>query len=168
MLQQDAPEDFVLATGETHPVREFVEKSFAVLGITVKWRGTGTEEEGYDEKTGKVIVRVDPRYFRPAEVEYVFAFHSCCRRGDSEADHGHCAQASPRRPREGGPAPWMEAQSRLPLAREGDGAGRPGGVQDPHREPELGRKWTERANDRERRVATRGAFLAWRYPSQYL
>lgn len=123
MLQQDAPEDFVLATGETHPVREFVEKSFAVLGITVKWRGTGTEEEGYDEKTGKVIVRVDPRYFRPAEVEYVFASHSCCRRGDSEADHGHCAQASPRRPREGGPAPWMEAQSRLPLAPLTVGAG---------------------------------------------
>ncbi|KAI0364214.1 GDP-mannose 4,6-dehydratase [Pilatotrama ljubarskyi] len=69
MLQQDAPEDFVLATGETHPVREFVEKSFAVLGITVKWRGSGTQEEGYDEKTGKVIVRVDPRYFRPAEVD---------------------------------------------------------------------------------------------------
>lgn len=74
MLQQDAPEDFVLATGETHPVREFVEKSFAVLGITVKWRNTGTEEEGYDVKTGKVIVRVDPRYFRPAEVEYVPRF----------------------------------------------------------------------------------------------
>ncbi|KAI0822386.1 GDP-mannose 4,6-dehydratase [Trametes gibbosa] len=69
MLQQDAPEDFVLATGETHPVREYVEKAFAVLGITIKWRNTGTEEEGYDAKTGKVIVRVDPRYFRPAEVE---------------------------------------------------------------------------------------------------
>ncbi|KAJ8474236.1 hypothetical protein ONZ51_g7340 [Trametes cubensis] len=69
MLQQEQPEDFVLATGETHPVREFVEKSFAVLGTTIKWRGSGTNEEGYDEKTGKVLVRVDPRYFRPAEVE---------------------------------------------------------------------------------------------------
>ncbi|KAH9848686.1 GDP-mannose 4,6-dehydratase [Lenzites betulinus] len=71
MLQQNAPEDFVLATGETHPVREFVEKAFGVLGITIKWRNTGTEEEGFDAQTGKVIVRVDPRYFRPAEVEYV-------------------------------------------------------------------------------------------------
>ncbi|OBZ66784.1 GDP-mannose 4,6 dehydratase [Grifola frondosa] len=69
MLQQDAPDDFVLATGETHPVREFVEKSFGVLGITIKWRGSGTEEEGVDAKTGKVVVKVDPRYFRPAEVD---------------------------------------------------------------------------------------------------
>ncbi|KAI8989623.1 GDP-mannose 4,6-dehydratase [Trametes punicea] len=69
MLQQDKPEDFVLATGETHPVREYVEKAFGVLGITIKWRGSGTDEEGYDEKTGKVVVRVDPRYFRPAEVD---------------------------------------------------------------------------------------------------
>ena len=71
MLQQDKPEDFVLATGETHPVREYVEKAFGILGISIKWRGSGTDEEGYDEKTGKVLVRVDPRYFRPAEVEYV-------------------------------------------------------------------------------------------------
>ncbi|KAI9056290.1 GDP-mannose 4,6-dehydratase [Trametes sanguinea] len=69
MLQQDKPEDFVLATGETHPVREYVEKAFGILGISIKWRGSGTDEEGYDEKTGKVLVRVDPRYFRPAEVE---------------------------------------------------------------------------------------------------
>ncbi|KAK7683754.1 hypothetical protein QCA50_013130 [Cerrena zonata] len=69
MLQQDAPEDFVLATGETHPVREFVEKSFGILGTTIQWRGTGVDEEGIDTKTGKVIVKVDPVYFRPAEVE---------------------------------------------------------------------------------------------------
>ncbi|TBU24280.1 GDP-mannose 4,6-dehydratase [Dichomitus squalens] len=69
MLQQDQPEDFVLATGETHPVREFVEKSFAVLGYTIKWRGSGVGEEGYDEKTGRVLVKVDEKYFRPAEVE---------------------------------------------------------------------------------------------------
>ncbi|EMD37076.1 hypothetical protein CERSUDRAFT_114974 [Gelatoporia subvermispora B] len=69
MLQQPTPEDFVLATGETHPVREFVEKSFGHLGMEIKWRGSGTDEEGYDAKTGKVLVKVDTRYFRPAEVE---------------------------------------------------------------------------------------------------
>jgi len=69
MLQQPAPEDFVLATGETHPVREFVEKSFAVLGIQISWRGSGVDEEGIDAKTGKTLVKVDPQYFRPAEVE---------------------------------------------------------------------------------------------------
>jgi GDPmannose 4,6-dehydratase len=69
MLQQPQPEDFVLATGETHPVREFVEKAFAVVGTSIKWRNTGVQEEGYDESTGKVLVKVDPQYFRPAEVE---------------------------------------------------------------------------------------------------
>ncbi|TCD67374.1 hypothetical protein EIP91_000241 [Steccherinum ochraceum] len=69
ILQQTEPEDFVLATGETHPVREFVEKSFAILGMEIKWRGAGVEEEGVDAKTGKVVVKVDPRYFRPAEVD---------------------------------------------------------------------------------------------------
>ncbi|KIM62846.1 hypothetical protein SCLCIDRAFT_1214635 [Scleroderma citrinum Foug A] len=69
MMQQPQPEDFVLATGETHPVREFVEKSFAVLGVTIKWRGSGVEEEGYNAQTGTTVVRVDPQYFRPAEVE---------------------------------------------------------------------------------------------------
>ena len=71
MLQQESPEDFVLATGETHPVREFVEKAFAVLGYSIKWRGSGVAEEGYDEKSGRVLVKVDEKYFRPAEVEYV-------------------------------------------------------------------------------------------------
>ncbi|KAI0705539.1 GDP-mannose 4,6-dehydratase [Earliella scabrosa] len=69
MLQQEKPEDFVLATGETHPVREFVEKAFGVLGYNIKWRGSGTGEEGYDEKSGRVLVKVDEKYFRPAEVE---------------------------------------------------------------------------------------------------
>ena len=74
MLQQESPEDFVLATGETHPVREFVEKSFAVLGYNIKWRGSGEGEEGFDEKSGRVLVKVDEKYFRPAEVECV---HLC-------------------------------------------------------------------------------------------
>ena len=69
MLQQPSAEDFVLATGEKHSVREFVEKSFTQLGMQLKWSGEGVEEEGIDVKTGKVVVKVDPRYFRPAEVE---------------------------------------------------------------------------------------------------
>jgi len=69
MLQQEEPEDFVLATGETHPVREFVEKAFAVVDIKLKWEGKDTEETGTDVETGKVLVRIDPAYFRPAEVE---------------------------------------------------------------------------------------------------
>ncbi|EGG05909.1 uncharacterized protein MELLADRAFT_43686 [Melampsora larici-populina 98AG31] len=71
MLQQDVAEDYVLATGETHPVREFVEKAFAVVGTEIKWEGVpdSLEETGVDAKSGKVLVRVDPMYFRPAEVE---------------------------------------------------------------------------------------------------
>ncbi|KAG1796764.1 uncharacterized protein HD556DRAFT_1359652 [Suillus plorans] len=69
MLQQPTPDDFVLATGETHPVREFIEKAFAVVGVTIMWRNSGVEEEGYDAQTGRVVVRVDAQYFRPAEVD---------------------------------------------------------------------------------------------------
>ncbi|RXW22231.1 hypothetical protein EST38_g3601 [Candolleomyces aberdarensis] len=69
ILQQDNPEDFVLATGETHSVREFVEKAFAFVNVKLRWEGDGVEETGTDVETGKVIVRVDPKYFRPAEVE---------------------------------------------------------------------------------------------------
>ncbi|EIM87488.1 GDP-mannose 4,6-dehydratase [Stereum hirsutum FP-91666 SS1] len=69
MLQQPGPQDFVLATGETHPVREFVEKSFAIVGTTLRWEGSGESEQGICTKTGKTLVKVDARYFRPAEVE---------------------------------------------------------------------------------------------------
>jgi GDPmannose 4,6-dehydratase len=69
ILQQENPEDFVLATGETHPVREFVEKAFAVVDMKVKWEGSGVDEVGIDSGSGKVVVRIDPKYFRPAEVE---------------------------------------------------------------------------------------------------
>ncbi|KAF8949569.1 hypothetical protein BGZ46_005100 [Entomortierella lignicola] len=68
MLQQETPEDFVLATGEMHTVREFVEKSFRATGSTIRWEGTAEEEVGIDEN-GVVRVRVDPRYYRPTEVE---------------------------------------------------------------------------------------------------
>lgn len=69
MLQQPNAEDFVLATGETHPVREFVDKSFDAVGITLKWEGSGLDEQGIDVKTGKAVVKIDPKYFRPAEVD---------------------------------------------------------------------------------------------------
>jgi GDPmannose 4,6-dehydratase len=69
MLQADEPDDYVVATGETHTVREFCERSFAVAGITVSWEGNGASEVGRDPRTGAVLVRVDPRYFRPAEVD---------------------------------------------------------------------------------------------------
>lgn len=69
ILQHDVPEDFVLATGETHSVREFVERAFAYVGRTIEWRGEGVDEQGLDAATGDVLVEIDPRYFRPTEVE---------------------------------------------------------------------------------------------------
>jgi GDPmannose 4,6-dehydratase len=69
MLQQDKPDDYVLATGESHAVREFVELAFAEVGIAIKWDGSGREEKGVCGKTGRILVQVDPRYFRPTEVD---------------------------------------------------------------------------------------------------
>ena len=69
MLQHDEPEDFVIATGEQHSVREFTEKAFREAGIELRWEGSGIEERGIDQATGRVLVEVDPQYFRPAEVE---------------------------------------------------------------------------------------------------
>ena len=69
MLQHDKPEDFVIATGEYHTVREFTTLSFKEAGIELTWEGTGVDEKGIDVKTGKVLVEVDPKYFRPSEVE---------------------------------------------------------------------------------------------------
>lgn len=71
MLQQDEPEDFVVATGETHSVREFVEQSFHEIGITIAWEGSGLDEVGLDADSGKILVQVDPRYFRPTEVDFL-------------------------------------------------------------------------------------------------
>jgi len=68
MLQQDEPDDFVIATGEQHSVREFVEAAAEEVGMHIEWRGKGVDEKGYDQD-GRCIVEVDPRYFRPAEVE---------------------------------------------------------------------------------------------------
>jgi len=69
MLQHPTPEDFVIATGEMHSVREFVTKAFAEAGINIRWEGKSIDEKGIDVATGKVLVEVDPKYFRPAEVE---------------------------------------------------------------------------------------------------
>ena len=68
ILQQDHADDYVLATGESHSVREFVEKAFAQIGRTIEWRGNGADERGIDKATGEVLVEIDPRYFRPTEV----------------------------------------------------------------------------------------------------
>ena len=69
MLQHDTPEDFVIATGEQHSVREFTERAFHEVGIDLRWEGEGVEERGIDITTGRILVEVDPKYFRPAEVE---------------------------------------------------------------------------------------------------
>lgn len=71
ILQQDKPGDYVLATGETHSVREFIEAAFAHVGTQIRWQGKGLDENGLDAKTGKVLVEIDPRYFRPTEVEFL-------------------------------------------------------------------------------------------------
>lgn len=68
MLQQDVPSDYVLATGETHSVREYVETTAETLGFNLDWEGHGLEEKAYDRKTGKILVKVNSRFFRPAEV----------------------------------------------------------------------------------------------------
>jgi GDPmannose 4,6-dehydratase len=68
MLQQKEPEDYVIATGEQHSVREFTEAAAREVGLEIKWRGKGKDEKGYDQ-TGRCIVAIDPRYFRPTEVE---------------------------------------------------------------------------------------------------
>jgi len=69
MLQQDTPDDYVIATGEQYSVREFVEKSANYFGMSIEWQGEGLDEIGIDKNTGRIIIRVDDKYFRPAEVE---------------------------------------------------------------------------------------------------
>jgi len=71
IVQQDEPDDYVLATGEAHSVRQFVEKAFAHVGRTIVWKGAGVAEKGVDQGSGKVLVEVDPRYFRPTEVDHL-------------------------------------------------------------------------------------------------
>jgi GDPmannose 4,6-dehydratase len=71
MMQQDEPDDFVIATGETHSVREFVELAFKRIGIDIKWEGEGINEIGIDISTGKTLIEIDSRYYRPTEVEFL-------------------------------------------------------------------------------------------------
>ena len=72
MLQQDEPDDYVLATGETHSVREMIELAFRIAYIKISWRGTGADEVGYDEVTGKDMIFIDPKYYRPTEVDVLW------------------------------------------------------------------------------------------------
>lgn len=72
MLQQEKPEDYVLATNETHTVREFVEQAFLQIGIRIRWEGTGVNEKGYDADDGRLLVDVNPEFYRPAEVEFLW------------------------------------------------------------------------------------------------
>jgi GDPmannose 4,6-dehydratase len=100
ILQADEPDDFVLATGETRSVREFVELAFAEIGRSIEWRGKGVEETGVDRKSGKTVVRIDPTYFRPTEVDLLI---------------GDASKA---------PEARLAAEDELHAARQGDGGGR--------------------------------------------
>jgi GDPmannose 4,6-dehydratase len=80
MLQQDQPDDYVLATGEMHSVREFVEKAFAVVGIDIEWTGTGVNTKGSNKSTGDILVEIDPEYFRPNEVDQLLGDPSKAKR----------------------------------------------------------------------------------------
>ena len=80
ILQQPKPDDYVLATGQAHSVREFVERAFAHIGRDIKWQGSGTNERGVDAASGQVLVEVDSRYFRPTEVDNLFGDPSKARK----------------------------------------------------------------------------------------
>jgi GDPmannose 4,6-dehydratase len=69
MLQQDKPDDYVLATGETHSIRDFCERAFSLIGIDIKWQGAGADEVGVDSASGKTVIKINPAFFRPAEVD---------------------------------------------------------------------------------------------------
>ena len=69
MLQQDSPDDFVLATGEMHSVKDFIEIIFQKLNLPLEWKGEGLDEKGFNPNTGKIYIEIDPYYFRPTEVE---------------------------------------------------------------------------------------------------
>ena len=79
IVQHPEPDDYILATGETHSVREFVEKAFAQIGIGIVWQGVGADEKGVDAGSGRVLVQVDPGYFRPTEVGFLIGDASKAR-----------------------------------------------------------------------------------------
>ena len=103
ILQADKPDDFVLATGETRSVREMVELSFAQVGRRIEWRGAGVDETGVDAKSGKTVVKIDPTYFRPTEVDLL-----------------------DRRRQQGARGARLEAEADLCAARRGDDGERSG------------------------------------------
>ena len=80
MLQQEQPDDYVIATGETYMVRTFAEKVFERLGMPLEWQGSGEAEKGIDRATGRVVIQIDPKYFRPAEVDLLLGDPSKARR----------------------------------------------------------------------------------------
>lgn len=80
MLQQKKPGDYIIATGETHTVREFIEKAAKYVGFNLIWKGKGLEEKGIDKKTGQIIVEIDPKYFRPAEVDILVGDYKKARK----------------------------------------------------------------------------------------
>jgi GDPmannose 4,6-dehydratase len=79
ILQQDTPDDYVIATGETHTIREFAEKAFAHLGMNIAWEGDREKEVGVDTVSGKTVIRIDPKYYRPTEVELLIGDASKAR-----------------------------------------------------------------------------------------
>ena len=81
MLQQDEPDDYVLASNETHTVREFAESAFKEVGIEIEWNGFGVEEKGYNKKTGDLLIDINPRYFRPVEVDLL---HGDCSKAETK------------------------------------------------------------------------------------
>jgi GDPmannose 4,6-dehydratase len=80
IVQQDEPDDYVLATGEKHSVRAFVEKAFACVGRSIEWRGSGIDEKGVEVRSGQVLIEVDARYFRPTEVDLLVGDPSKARK----------------------------------------------------------------------------------------
>jgi len=80
MLQQSEPVDYVIATGETHSIRELCERAFARIGVALEWQGSGTDEKGIDAKSGRSLVEIDPRYFRPTEVDVLLGDATKARR----------------------------------------------------------------------------------------
>jgi len=100
IVQQPQPDDYVLATGEVHSVREFVEEAFACIKRKIEWTGSGLKEKGIDDK-GKVVVEVDPSYFRPTEVDMLVGDASKARQSSVETQSG--IQGARRRDGQGGP-----------------------------------------------------------------
>ncbi len=80
MMQQPKPKDYVIATNENHSVREFIEHAFNYVGITIQWKGSGVEESGVDKKTGKTLVKINPKYFRPGEVDQLLGDYSLAKK----------------------------------------------------------------------------------------